>query len=790
MRTTHVNPVTFSFLRHNSIFLKIFRQKLLMAVYFILAASSAFSQSLAVNTDGSAANTSSILDIKSSDKGILIPRMSKAQRNAITTPATGLMVFQNTPDSIGFYYYNGAAWLWLATAASDKGWATTGNAGTDTAVNFIGTTDNMPIRFKQNNGWVGQYDRSKQNYFTGSGSGQKITTGTGNTSLGDSSMAFMTTGVYNTAVGNNALKKADNTFGNTAIGGDAMLKTTTGYSNTGVGYGALYSNSTGTQNVATGAGAMVSHRLGNENVAVGTDAMFSDTSGNANIAIGSDAMFNSRNTMGNIAIGYSALYNNVKKNNKIAIGFNALSSDTASGPNIAIGNYSMISNTAGFGNTAIGNATLRSNVSGGNNTAIGDSALYLNTASNNTALGFGAARNNTTGADILAIGDSALYSNNTGAQNIAIGSRSLRNNTSGKTNIAIGKDALASNVLSNNNIAIGEDALTNMNSSGFALNTGNVAIGYETLKNVNPVAVTFSGNQNTSVGTRSGLSLSTGYYNTIFGYEAGSLVTTGSQNTIIGHFANATGNQNTVIGARANVSSSLSNSTAVGYSALASGNNCIVLGSINGINGATATAKTGIGTSIPETRLHVVKDSTLISGVVNSSTIALFENDSTGYIQLLNPSTSESGVISGNGSTSIRAGVIFRPDSSIFLRTGGNSTRLTVANDGLVGIRTTLPTSYLDVSGSVGYAIQTTVTSQTLDEFDHTLIITPAAGIITITLPAASTCARREYVIVNQDNVGKTITGYQDFTGTTVTTAPANTSITIQSNGVNWYRIR
>ena len=68
-----------------------------------------FSQSLSINTDGSTANASAMLDVKSTTKGLLIPRMTRTERNAIASPATGLMIFQNSPDSIGFYYYSESA---------------------------------------------------------------------------------------------------------------------------------------------------------------------------------------------------------------------------------------------------------------------------------------------------------------------------------------------------------------------------------------------------------------------------------------------------------------------------------------------------------------------------------------------------------------------------------------------------------------------------------------------------------------------------------------------------------
>ena len=47
-----------------------------------------------------------MLDIKSNDGGLLIPRMTLAERNVITNPATGLMIYQ-TDNIPGFYYNSG-----------------------------------------------------------------------------------------------------------------------------------------------------------------------------------------------------------------------------------------------------------------------------------------------------------------------------------------------------------------------------------------------------------------------------------------------------------------------------------------------------------------------------------------------------------------------------------------------------------------------------------------------------------------------------------------------------------
>ena len=51
-------------------------------------------QGIAINEDGSAPSPSAILDIKSTNKGMLVPRLSQDQKNGIVTPANGLLVFQ------------------------------------------------------------------------------------------------------------------------------------------------------------------------------------------------------------------------------------------------------------------------------------------------------------------------------------------------------------------------------------------------------------------------------------------------------------------------------------------------------------------------------------------------------------------------------------------------------------------------------------------------------------------------------------------------------------------------
>ncbi len=80
----------------------------------------------------SSPSASALLDISSTSKGILIPRMTSSQRNAISSPTTGLLIFQ-TDAPTDFYYYNGSSW----TSLTEPNWT---SAGTIQSVGWTATT--------------------------------------------------------------------------------------------------------------------------------------------------------------------------------------------------------------------------------------------------------------------------------------------------------------------------------------------------------------------------------------------------------------------------------------------------------------------------------------------------------------------------------------------------------------------------------------------------------------------------------------------------------------------------
>ncbi len=108
-------------------------KKYILLFFILWSVSNSAQVGIGTNTpDASAA-----LHVVSTTKGMLIPRMTQAQKTAIAAPATGLLIYQ-TDATTGFYYYNGTGWV---TFGGGTGWMLTGNSGTNDAVNVLGTTD-------------------------------------------------------------------------------------------------------------------------------------------------------------------------------------------------------------------------------------------------------------------------------------------------------------------------------------------------------------------------------------------------------------------------------------------------------------------------------------------------------------------------------------------------------------------------------------------------------------------------------------------------------------------------
>jgi hypothetical protein len=104
--------------------------------------SDSIAQSVSVNTTGAAPDNSAILDVASTKRGLLIPRMDSASRVTIVLPATGLLVYQTDGQTPGFFYYNGSVWVSLATG---EGWLKNGNNIYNPNTGFVGIGTSAPL---------------------------------------------------------------------------------------------------------------------------------------------------------------------------------------------------------------------------------------------------------------------------------------------------------------------------------------------------------------------------------------------------------------------------------------------------------------------------------------------------------------------------------------------------------------------------------------------------------------------------------------------------------------------
>ncbi len=86
-------------------------------------------QNVGINSDGSSPDSKAMLDVKSSDKGVLLPRIALTGKNDNTTiisPTTSLLIYNTATAGVGanavtpgFYYYNGTEWAWIGSSSSD-----------------------------------------------------------------------------------------------------------------------------------------------------------------------------------------------------------------------------------------------------------------------------------------------------------------------------------------------------------------------------------------------------------------------------------------------------------------------------------------------------------------------------------------------------------------------------------------------------------------------------------------------------------------------------------------------
>jgi len=251
--------------------------KLIISVLSILFA---FSIQAQVGIGTETPNASSLLELSSTSKGLLVPRMTEAQRNAISNPPVGLLVYQTNGQA---FYYKDHFW-WKILASNDN-------------KSFI----------------VGSIKGGIPNY------------GSQNLLFGFGNFAYATSGDNNTAIGFMAIASSDGS-GNTAVGSNAMRQgqtNTDGSYNTAVGARALSNGDDGGYNTAIGASS-IEKVEGDNNSGLGYRTLFNTTTGNANTAFGSNAGDTNTTGSNNTLIGSNSDVGSNNLTNATAIGFNAI----------------------------------------------------------------------------------------------------------------------------------------------------------------------------------------------------------------------------------------------------------------------------------------------------------------------------------------------------------------------------------------------------------------------------------------------------------------------------------
>ena len=402
-------------------------------------------------------DASAKLEVSSTTQGMLMPRMTASQRGFITTPATGLLVYQ-TDARVGFWYYDGAAWLHLEVnspffkVSQDNSNHIIYNDMINYGKNFLVNADSVnyngvpqakmmfvPGKFAFRAGKI------SGNFWNNDSLGlESASFGHNSLALGGSSMAA---GYLNQARSNASIALGQE---NIASGFAAVAL---GYNNsaTNTGSTALGYQTKATGVVATSAGYL-SNATGNFATAMGQSSV---ASGSVSFAAGF-----ADSATGTYAV---ALGGQTK-----AIGFGATSmgqSTVASGPNSlavgfqdsATGRYAVAlggqTKAMGFGATSMGEFTV---ASGSYSLAVGlaDSATKIGSVAlgyQTKAIGdFATSMGRSTTASgyaALAIGELSTAS---GSGAFAMG---LGSNASGITGVAMGYQASASGQSS---VALGE----------------------------------------------------------------------------------------------------------------------------------------------------------------------------------------------------------------------------------------------------------------------------------------------------------------------------------------------
>ena len=278
------------------------------------------------------------LTINSNSGGIVFPRMTSAERSAISNPVAGTYVYQ-TDGTSGLYQYNGASWTAVVAGSGTAMVQTLSLSGTTLSLTNGGS---VTLSGAEELNDLSDAYRNINDIGIGTGVFASVTS----------------SGQYNVALGSNALNKLTTAHTNTAVGYLAGKSITTGSGNTVIGSFSQTGLTTGGWNVSLGRGSLEQNIVGSSNTAIGSYAL-EKTKGNSNVGVGSGALSANINGSNNTAIGKNANVTSTNLNNTTAIGYGALAStsNTFQLGNNSITTVSTAGSYEGTGLTATNNST-------------------------------------------------------------------------------------------------------------------------------------------------------------------------------------------------------------------------------------------------------------------------------------------------------------------------------------------------------------------------------------------------------------------------------------------------
>lgn len=461
-------------------------KKIISAIILFIVFNEIFCQNVAITDDNAyVPNNSSVLDVKSTSKGMLIPRLTSIQRTSIATPALGLIVF-DTNDSC-FYYYNGLSWINLSAGNANNIWGINNYKVVvkDTSYNIgIGTKNPNYKLVVQGDGKASSGDtlfvvnnKNGQPVFIVTKDGaQVIVDETPKKNLGGFAVSGRTTGKglndYLLVNPDSVRIYVKDDGAKKNLGGFAVSGRTTGKGiakdflymtpkNYFIGHETGKNNTTGIYNSFFGYQSGISNNAGSYNSFIGYKSGFSNTDGEFNLFLGSESGYNNvggfDNNQGNynIYVGYQSGYNNIKGRFNTFLGYQTGFLDSIGGFNVFIGYLSGYSNlcrdpfysNSGQFNTFVGYETGRYSTFGAGSTYIGSRAGWgwndsmKNIGNYNVYLGYETGFKNFDASNNIFIGREAAYEHKTGDNNVFIGYLSGHNNVSGYNNVFIGNYA-------------------------------------------------------------------------------------------------------------------------------------------------------------------------------------------------------------------------------------------------------------------------------------------------------------------------------------------------------------